>query len=180
MLTSERIRLLLVLWVVVSVVAPAAVCEPAKPSSEEAQPHEIGADIQRKAEDPSNVEEQRLYLESVLLDEESSVPAKASAIRLLGELSKPSSVRVLISNIEFRDPNDGAYPAVEALADIGDPSVQPLLEVVASRRSKERSSLAVQALMMIKGDQYQEFVERQRHRLPEDAWKDLLRYAIVD
>jgi len=105
---------------------------------------------------------------------------KATALRLMGDYGGSNAIPVLVENLEYEDTKHHDTPSVSALVAIGEPAVQPLLRVVAASGNKHRTSLAVQALMAIKGTQYDEFVEEQKDRMNADTGKNLLRYTIQE
>ena len=105
---------------------------------------------------------------------------KASAIKLLGSLKEKAAVQPLVSNIEFNDARTKTYPVVHALSEIGEDSIPSLMDLVRQEKKGKRIELAVQALMLIKGKEYDEFVASQKSKLPSDAFRNLLRFAIDD
>jgi hypothetical protein len=125
-----------------------------------------------------------VFLKSVMANKQEESPEKnfqkATALRLMGEYGASNAIPVLIENLEYQDTEHHDTPAVSALISIGEDAVQPLLGVVAALGNKQRTSLAVQTLMAIKGTHYDAFVEEQKGRMNDEAWKNLLRYAIED
>ena len=105
---------------------------------------------------------------------------KASAIRLLGTLKAQAGIQPLVSNIEFQDTETQTYPVVHALAEIGEDAVPSLVDVIKREEKGKKIELAVQALVMIKGEKYGEFVAAQKSKIPSNAWRNLLRFAIDD
>lgn len=125
-----------------------------------------------------------VFLKSIMANNQGESPEnnlqKATALRLMGEYGGSNAIPVLIENLEYQEAKHHDTPSVSALAAIGEPAVQPLLGVVGAPGNKQRTSLAVQALMAIKGSGYAEFVEEQKGHMSAEAWKNLLRYAIED
>ena len=125
-----------------------------------------------------------VFLKSFITNNQKESPEKnvqkATALRLMGKYGGANAIPVLIENLEYQDAKHHDTPSVSALVAIGEPAVQPLLGVVDAPGNKHRTSLAVQALMAIKGTGYDVFVEEQKGHMSAEAWKNLLRYAIVD
>jgi len=125
-----------------------------------------------------------VFLNSFIANNQELSPVKdiqkATALRLMGEYGGSNAIPVLIEHLEYHDVRLHDAPSVSALVAIGEPAVRPLLRIVETLENKHRTSLAVQALMAIKGTGYNAFVEEQKGHMSADAWKNLLRYAIVD
>ncbi len=124
------------------------------------------------------------YLSSVILKpsvtsaSDTNNLRKASAIRLLGALASTNAVGILVSNISFADPKYHDFPAVQALATIGEPAVSNVLTVVKESTNKTEAYCAVQVLKKIKGNKYQKFVQMQKKALPHEQWNRLLQYDV--
>ena len=144
----------------------------------------IDKNIEGKLKDATSIEEQVLYLKSVICDDQGEPEnlnhRKSSAIRLLGKYGGTNSIPVLIENLVYKDSERHDFPSVIALAAIGETAVSPLLEVIKNEADKNRLACAVQALMRIKGTSYNEFAKQQKQLMPSNSWKNLFRYAIKD
>lgn len=125
-----------------------------------------------------------IFLTRVITNNQDNNPEsnckKATALRLMGDCGGTNAISVLIENLEYEDAKQHDKPAVASLITIGELAVQPLLRVVSESKDKHRISLAVQALMAIKRERYNVFVDEHKGHMNDDAWKNLLRYAIED
>ncbi len=165
------------------------ICEPIKRRMKIKQQtteikYKIDKDIKHHLQALNSPKEKIAYLKSYLISRHKcshqQKNKKSSAIRLLGEYGGTNSIPALIENLEYEDPIYHDNPSVTALATIGESATEPLLLVVKSKEEKNRIALAVQALMRIKGTNYNTFVEQKRAQMPLDTWKNLLIYAIED
>lgn len=147
---------------------------------------EINADVREEVNRLSSSDLRIKYLFTVVSDSTNTLSVtnnfkKASAIRLLGVMANTNAINILVSNIAFEDIKYHDNPAVEALVSIGEPAVFQLLEVVKEPLGNSRRvPCAVEALMKIKGDRYNEFVQGQKNIMSSEIWKRLLEYAVVD
>lgn len=164
-------------------------CEPVKEEMKKKQQatgrmYEIDNEIEHNLQALSSPEEKVAYLKSYLIGRHKSSQQqefqKSSAIRLLGEYGGTNAIPALIDNLEYEDPIYRDNPSVTALVAVGESATEPLLDVIKSKDEKQRIALAVQALMRIKGTNYNTFIECQRDQMPSNTWKNLLRYAIED
>jgi hypothetical protein len=103
---------------------------------------------------------------------------QASAIRLLGVLADTNSTSLLVTHIAFEDLETKSYPAVYALASIGESAIPKLVRLIENSTNEVVVANSVKSLMLIKGTNYQEFVQGQKTNLPPDRWKRLIRYAV--
>jgi len=120
----------------------------------------------------SQVDEQRSEMLSVLvkhLDTSTSKNVQAAAIYLIGRYRLSDGVNELIRRLDFDsgvrpargpEPLYEQYPAVEALITIGQPSIPPMMQLLATDRNDLRRRLAVKVLRYVDGPDVAEFILR--------------------
>jgi hypothetical protein len=118
----------------------------------------------------SEVDEQRNELLGALLKQlgtSSSKQVQAAAIYLIGRNRLSDGTDELIRRIDF-DPGTRAqrgprplweqYPAMEALITIGQPSIKPAVELLATESDDLRRALAVKVVRYVNGAETAEFI----------------------
>ena len=118
------------------------------------------------------------YLISVVINGESPVEERKSAIRLLGMTGSERAIPPLIKSIKLLDKNKKTYPAVFALADIGKESIPYTVELIEKSRDKKEVELAVQVIKEIEGS-LSNYIRKSKAP-PSPKLKGALRYDIDD
>lgn len=151
------------------------------PPPQRSRSYDIDPDIRNEANRLTTMEQRCAYLATVVTNTPGSHSTNrfkvASAIRLLDAIHSTNLIPVLISQIDFMDHKYNNYPAMPALAALGEAAVPQLLEAVKKPKRSTWARNAVETLMDIKGPKYIEFVEGQKNILSPDAWKRLSWYA---
>jgi hypothetical protein len=129
----------------------------------------------------SEVDEQRNDLLGALLKQLGTSPSKqvqASAIYLIGRNRLADGVEELTRRIDF-DPGTPVqrgpeplwekYPAMEALITIGQPSIKPVVELLATESNDLRRNLAVKVVRYVVGAETAEFILQRAQAASSDA-----------
>ena len=144
--------------------------------------HPIALEVRAAVNKFPTIEAQTEYLAGILTNQPAPTDVgnsqKVSAIRLLGYAGKTNSTDLLLSQIAFRDINGHSYPAVYALAHLGEAAVPKLLDLVDESTNQIAIANAVQTLVLIKGTNYETFVLRQKDNVRPDTWNKLIRHAL--
>jgi hypothetical protein len=143
--------------------------------------YEIDTNIWNEANKLPTMEQRYAYLAMVVKNMPVSYSTNnfkvASAIRLLEVIHSTNSIPVLASRIDFMDYKYNNYPAMPALAALGEAAVPQLLEMVRKPKRPTWVRNTVEVLMNIKGEKYIAFVNEQKNSMPPEAWKRLSWYA---
>ena len=75
---------------------------------------------------------------------------KFSALCLLGETHSTNVVPVLLDNLTFRDEDSKTFPAVRALARIGEEAVEPIFVYIKTTTNRVAVTRGAEAIQMIK------------------------------
>jgi hypothetical protein len=129
----------------------------------------------------SEVDEQRNELLGALLKQlgtSSSKQVQAAAIYLIGSNRLADGVEELIRRIDFDpgtpiqrgpEPLWEKYPAMEALITIGQPSIKPAIELLATESDDVRRNLAVKVVRYVTGAETAEFILQRAQAASSDA-----------
>ena len=75
---------------------------------------------------------------------------KSSALHLLGETHSTNVVPVLLDNLTFRDEDSKTFPAVRALARIGEDAVEPIFVYIKTTTNRVAVTRGAEAIQTIK------------------------------
>jgi hypothetical protein len=118
------------------------------------------------------------HLIDQLRDAGISKPAKVHAVYLLGQLRATAAVTPLLEQIDLKaeqvDPKGGIgrwglYPAQEALARIGNPAVQMILDVLPREKDELRRKLMCHVLSDVEGTEFAKLLVQMRRDKETDA-----------
>ena len=144
---------------------------------------EVDKGLSKQVDECPTIQEKIAYLASVISTNATSTTAgnlrTSSAITLLGRVGGTNVIQTLVTNLTFIDARYHGSPASDALAKIGDPAVPELLNVVKESGDEEQIRWAAMTVGFIKRHMWKDFMDEQKHKLPEEAWKKLKRYAII-
>ncbi len=150
-----------------------------------------GLDKQARARWLSQVDSQRAELLSALVRQldTSSKSVQVAAIYLIGRHRLSEGVGELVQRIDFdgkdevelrSEPLWEQYPAMEALINIGRPSVAPALELLATDPSDLRRDLAVKVIRYAEDAEVARFIVQRAYAAEADAArKSNLKDALV-
>jgi len=97
----------------------------------------------------SNSSEQIKYL-NCLAQNTSDNRQKSAALHLLGETHSTNVVPILLDNLTFRDEDSKTFPAVRALARIGEDAVDPIFAYIITTTNHVAAVRGAEAIQMIK------------------------------
>ena len=97
----------------------------------------------------SNSSEQIDYLNQLLQNAPDN-RQKSTALDLLGETHATNVVPVLLDNLTFRDEDSKTFPAVRALARIGEDAVEPIFVYIKTATNHVAAVRGAEAIQMIK------------------------------
>ena len=139
----------------------------------------------------SNIDVERNNVSGILLTKlgtVNSINEKAALIYLIGRYKLDDCVNDLIQYIDFNTgdkPMKGPlplweqYPAMEALINIGLPSINPVIELLSKETDKERCELALKILRYLKDAEFGKFIlEEAIKKEEEKGRKSLLENAL--
>lgn len=97
----------------------------------------------------SNSSEQIYYL-NCLAQNTSDNHQKTTALHLMGETRSTNVVPILLENLTFRDEDSKTFPAVRALARIGEDAVDPIFAFIITTTNHVAAARGAEAIQMIK------------------------------
>jgi len=120
-------------------------------------------------------------LEKILDNDTTPVAERISSSTALGLLGNDDAIDALLQKIDLSVPTESGTKsvAVDALVLSGDKAVPALLQFIEKTEDKSKQARAVEAIVRIKGDKYQAFIDSLNGASPKvrDA---LLRFGISD
>lgn len=141
----------------------------------------VDTNLMGKVSSFSNASDRVAYLVSVVTNgagTKAEIARRRSAMLLLGQMRDPRGLQALIDNIDFVDPAGNVYPALYAIPNFGEEALAPLLHLIEETDKPRKQYAAVQSIVAITRDRFNEFYDSNKNSISAKARKALLFYSI--
>ncbi|HRJ71135.1 MAG TPA: hypothetical protein PLS03_02855 [Terrimicrobiaceae bacterium] len=146
------------------------------------QDQAISAAVEAVAASPKEPAMKASALAAILNNSQSPAADRISSAKALVLMNDDAGIRSLIDNIQATVQSESGTKliAVDALVMAGDKVVPDLLKYIDQTGDKKGQAAAVETIVKIKGDKYQEFVESKKGDVSPKVLDALLRFGITD
>ena len=150
------------------------------PSIPYLQDQKLSSNVASIISGSNNLSEKVIALADIFNNLKLSETERISAANALALQTDSAGIEKLLQNIDVTlKTQDGInYIAVDALVIAGDRAVAPILEFLQRTEQNKRRALAVQAIVQIKGDGYQEFVDFVKSKVSPKVLESLVVYGV--
>ena len=146
------------------------------------QDQALSAAVEKIVESSKGSATKTSELQNILSSAQFTVEDRVSSAKALALMPESAGIDALIHSInETVHSEDGTKQvAVDALVLSGDTAIPKLLAFIDQTDYKESQASAVEAIVRITGDKYQEFMESEKAAVSPKVFDALLRFGIKD
>ena len=146
------------------------------------QDQALSAAVEKIVESSKGSATKTSELQNILSSAQFTVEDRVSSAKALALMPESAGIDALIHSInEIVHSEDGTKQvAVDALVLSGDTAIPKLLAFIDQTDYKESQASAVDAIVRITGDKYQEFMESEKAAVSPKVFDALLRFGIKD